>query len=58
MFLKIDFFHSKIQTLICGIGIYKNVLNFLINEKDIEKTLDVIELCFKYIFNVIMKQHQ
>lgn len=34
-----------------------NVLNFLLTEKDIEKTLDVIELCFRYIFNVINKDY-
>lgn len=30
-----------------------NVLNFLLTEKNVEKVLDVIELSFKYIYNVI-----
>lgn len=33
------------------------VLNFLLNTKDIEKALDVIELCFKYIERVIKKDY-
>lgn len=34
-----------------------NVLDFLLNEKNIEKTLDVIELSFRFISNVIQKSY-
>jgi len=36
----------------------ENVLNFLLRSEDIERTIDVIELTFKYIDRIIRKEYQ